>query len=132
VGAERHVLPALRCAAQNKSEQKFCRNCGLSLPSVRLALGGKVEEASTTIAGDVDQLVGGAVTFGVFALVALFSALFDRGNTVINLTLGFLIAGPIFYRALRRTQRAVELIAPKGARRNLIGEPDTPALAPRA
>jgi hypothetical protein len=45
-------------------------------------------------------------------------------------SLGFLIAGPIFYRALRRTQRAVELIAPKGARGNLIGEPDTPALAP--
>jgi len=111
-----------RCAAQNKLEQKFCRNCGLSLPSVRLALEGKVEEASATIAKDVDHLVGGAVTFGIFALIALISAFFDRGNAVINLTLGFLIAGPIFYRGLKRAQRAIELIAPKEASQKQIRE----------
>ena len=111
-----------RCAAQNKPEQKFCRNCGLSLPSVRLALEGKVDEAAATIAKDVDHLVGGAVTFGIFALIALISAFFDRGYAVINLTLGFLIAGPIFYRGLKRAQRAIELIAPSEASQKQIKE----------
>lgn len=120
-----------RCAAQNKPEQKFCRNCGLSLPSVRLALDGKVEEASATIAKDVDQLVGSAATFGIFALIALVSAFFDRAMPIMNLALGFLIAGPMFYRALKRAQRAIELIAPTDTPRKSLDEAaGPPALAP--
>ncbi len=118
-----------RCAAQNKSEQKFCRNCGLSLPSIRLALEGKVDEAAATIVKDVDRLAAGAVTFGIFALIALISAFFDRGYAIINLTLGFLIAGPIFFSGLKRTEKAIKLIAPKDSPQKQTNEsPGTPAL----
>jgi hypothetical protein len=110
-----------RCSAQNKTEQKFCRNCGLSLPAVRLALEGKVDEAAATIYKDVDRMAGGAVTFGIFALIALITAFFDRGSAIINLVLGFLIAGPIFYSGLRRALKSVELIAPREASRKQVG-----------
>lgn len=102
-----------RCSAQNKEEQKFCRQCGLSLSSVRLALSGKVDEATAAISKNVDRIAGGALTLSIFALVALASSFISGFSAAINLTLGLLIAGPMIYRGLKQAGRTIKLLDPK-------------------
>ena len=99
-----------RCGAQNKLEQKFCRNCGQSLPAVKLALEGKVDEAASTIAKDFNTLAGGILTLIIFALIALVSTFFSGFNAGLNLILGLLIAGPIIYKGIKRLERSIKLI----------------------
>ncbi len=112
-----------RCSAQNKLEQKYCRQCGLSLPGVRLALEGKIDEAAATIEKDFDKLASGVITFAIFALIALVSSFFSGFNAAINLILGLLIAGPMIYRGLKRLDRAIKLIDPKEQKQKQISEP---------
>ncbi|MCI0337255.1 MAG: zinc-ribbon domain-containing protein [Acidobacteria bacterium] len=112
-----------RCSAQNRPEQKFCRQCGLSLPAVRLALEGKIDEAAATIEKDFSKLASGAVTLGIFALIALISSFFSGFNAALNLILGLLIAGPMIYLGLKRLERSIKLIDPKKQAADQIKEP---------
>jgi hypothetical protein len=94
-----------RCGAQNKPEQKFCRNCGLALSSVRLALDGKIEEAAAELKRSSDNLGPAVWTLGFFILAALGNALFGwEWGAVINLVLGLLITIG-WFRFLRRARR---------------------------
>jgi hypothetical protein len=112
-----------RCSAQNKPDQKFCRHCGLSLPGVRLALEGKIDEASATIEKDFNKLASGVFTLAIFALIALASSFFSGFNAAINLILGLLIAGPMIYIGLKRLERSIKLIDPKEQNQKRISEP---------
>ncbi len=100
-----------RCATENRVEQKYCRNCGLSLMSVRLALEGAVDESAGRIAKDVDRLASGAVTLVVFALIALATCFFSEVSAAINLVLGLLIGGPMIWRGMRGATRAAARLA---------------------
>jgi hypothetical protein len=112
-----------RCSAQNKLEQKFCRQCGLSLPSVRLALEGKIDEAAATIKKDFDKLASGALTLIIFALIALIASFFSGFNASINLILGLLISVPIIYKGIKRLQRSIKLIDSKEQLQQQINQP---------
>jgi len=103
-----------KCSAQNKLEQKFCRNCGQSLSAVRMALEGRIDEAVETLEKDFDKLSSGAVTLLIFAIIALVVSFFTGFNSVtINLILGLLIAGPMIYKGMRRLDRSIKLLNPK-------------------
>lgn len=111
-----------RCGAENRREQKFCRQCGLSLPGVRLALEGRLLPGVESLKKDFDTLASGIVTLVIFALIALISVFFDSStnwSTAGNLILGLLIAGPIIYRGLKRVERAIKLVDPGAAERQL-------------
>ncbi len=102
-----------KCGAQNKIEQKFCRNCGQSLPAVRMALEGRIDAAVATMEKDFDKLSTGAVTLLIFAIIALAISFFTRfDSTTINLILGLLIAGPMIYRGMKRLDRSIKLLDP--------------------
>ncbi|HKX32535.1 MAG TPA: zinc-ribbon domain-containing protein [Blastocatellia bacterium] len=96
-----------RCGAQNKAEQKYCRQCGLSLSAVKLALEGTVDEVAVTIEKDFDRLTSGVMALVIFMVVALVSGFFSSVNAAINLILGFLIAGPLIYRGIKRVQGSI-------------------------
>lgn len=102
-----------KCGAQNKIEQKFCRNCGQSLPAVRMAEEERIDEAVATLEKDFDKLSTGAVTLLIFAIIALAISFFTRfDSTTINLILGLLIAGPMIYRGMKRLDRSIKLLDP--------------------
>ena len=107
-----------RCSAGNKLEQKYCRQCGLPLPAVRLALEGQVGEATAEIKKDYDLLSGGAVTLAIFILVAFVNFFLSSEKNwavIFNLVLGLLIAAPMIYKGLARLERSIKLIEPQGA-----------------
>jgi hypothetical protein len=103
-----------RCSAQNRLEQKFCRNCGLSLSSVRLAVEGKVDEAKAELKRSADNLGPAAWTLGFFILASLGSAFFSKDwGVVIKLVLGALITVGWFYKGFKQAGRALEALEVK-------------------
>lgn len=102
-----------QCGTENRPNQKFCRNCGLSLPAVRMALEGVVTESLSTISKEMDRLAGGSATLGIFALIALITCFFSEVTAAINLLLGLLIGGPMIYRGIKTTARLLERMDPE-------------------
>ena len=121
-----------RCGAENRREQKFCRQCGLGLPGVRLALEGRLMPGVETLKKDFDYLAGGIITLGIFAVIALISVFFDSSrnwSVFVNLLLGLIIAGPMIYRGLRRVEAAIKIVDP-GTVTASIEAPPAPAILP--
>ncbi|MGH9834101.1 MAG: zinc ribbon domain-containing protein [Blastocatellia bacterium] len=102
-----------RCATQNKSDQKFCRGCGLSLPAVRLALEGKVDEAAAELKRSSDNLGGGVGTMGFFVLAAAINAFLWDWGVLINLLLGVLITIRWFHRGFKQMERVMKTLEGK-------------------
>ncbi len=113
-----------RCSAQNKLEQKFCRNCGLSLPSVRLALEGKVDEAAADLKRSYEQLGPGIWMIWFFMLAALINAFLWDWGVVVNLVLGFLITLRWFLRGFKQFENVMKRLEGKEA------QSEGPAIAP--
>lgn len=116
-----------RCSAQNKQEQKFCRNCGLSLTSVRLALEGKMDEMAAELERSYNILGQAVGTLGIFIFAALINFFFFRWDwgMLINLVLGVLIT-------IASTNQPASQVEPTSqAEFALPAVPDTdPILAP--
>lgn len=125
-----------KCGAQNRDEQKFCRSCGQSLPAVRMAMEGKIDEATQTLTKDFDKLASGALTLAIFALIALVVSFFSGGSASVNLILGLLIAGPMIYKGVKRLDRSIKLLNPKEHAKSLpptspaaLSQPEAPQAA---
>jgi hypothetical protein len=110
-----------KCGAQNKVEQKFCRSCGQSLTTLRMALEGRIDEAAAKLEKDADKLASGAVTLAIFAAIALIPSLISgSGSAAVNLILGLLIAGPMIYKGMKRLDRTIKLLNPAEAAQSKI------------
>lgn len=101
------------CGADNRRQQQYCRNCGVSLRSVFLAIEGRVDEASNLLTNNFSRLSGGIVTILIFTVIALISSFIDKGSAIINLLLGLAIGGPLILSSLRSVQQAVEMLSNK-------------------
>ena len=99
-----------RCAAQNRPEQKFCRQCGLALPGVRLALEGQLDEAAAQLKQGSDNLGAAVGTMGFFMLAVLINFFLWKWGIIINLVLGLLITGRWFHRGFRQLEWAQKLL----------------------
>src|SRR5262249_7115473 len=99
-----------RCGAQNKTEQKFCRNCGGALTAVRMAIEGKVDEVKATLEKDIELIASGALTLVIFVGIALIASIFSVGNAAFNLILGLLIGWILMYRGFKRANRMIKLL----------------------
>src|SRR5262245_52636550 len=108
-----------RCGAQNKTEQKFCRNCGASLTAVRLAIEGKVDEVAASMEKDIERIANGALTLVIFTGIALLASSFSVVNATVNLILGLSIGGTLLYKGFKRANRTIKLITPTEAQKPL-------------
>lgn len=114
-----------RCATENKKEQRYCRQCGVTLPAIRLALEGRVDEAiqkykkceSVLDWGFVILLIGG-VNAGINAFFRAWPA------AILSGTLGFVVGTILILIGLSRLGRASKILNPPEKK----VEPDIPAL----
>ena len=103
-----------QCGDHNETQQSFCRQCGLSLVSVRLAVEGRVDEVMTKFSKAEDLLAGGLLTFAIFFIGAIVSLVI--GGTIpfaISLIIGLVICLPIVITGLVRVDRLGRLLDPK-------------------
>lgn len=102
-----------RCGAQNKQEQKFCRNCGLSLQSLRLALDGKIDEMAAELNRSYYNLGPAVGTLGIFILLALINFFLWDWGMLINLVLGVLITIGWFRKGFKQMERVLKTLQGK-------------------
>lgn len=103
-----------QCGDQNETQQSFCRQCGQSLVSVRMALEGRVDEVIAKFSKAEDLLAGGLLTFAIFMIGAIISLVI--GGTfpfAVSLIIGFAICLPIVLTGLIRVDRLGRLLDPK-------------------
>jgi hypothetical protein len=104
-----------KCSAQNESEQKYCRQCGLPLTILKLALEGRVDEAVAKYKKGGASLSGSTFTLGLCLFGALVNLLLIPGPwnvyaVVANSIIGLLIALPMIITGHVRLSRAKRLL----------------------
>lgn len=100
-----------QCGTQNEPGQSYCRQCGQPLTSVRLALEGRVDEATAKFGKAEDLLAAGLLTFVIFVLTGIISlAIGGLVPFAVNGILGFTICLPIVATGLVRVDRLRRLL----------------------
>jgi hypothetical protein len=102
-----------RCATENRKEQRYCRQCGLTLTSIRLALDGQVDEAiqkykkseSTLDWGFIILLIGG-LNAGINAFLHAWPVVIFSG------VMGFVVGITLILIGLSRMGYAGKILNP--------------------
>lgn len=123
------------CSTHNESQQGYCRQCGLSLGGVRLAVSGRAEEALSRYKKGGGALSGGTIVLIVCVLIALMNFFLSSGprnyGVLINLLIGLLVALPLIISGMVRVSRAGGLLKDEDlAIRQMRGQTDEPAPLP--
>ena len=114
-----------RCSTENKTEQHYCRQCGLPLPAVRLALEGHVDEAVEKLKKSKTALEWGFIIVLLGLLNAGINVLLHAWQSAIfSGAVGLLVGKTLILIALLRIWRANKLLNPP---ENKV-EPETSAL----
>lgn len=114
-----------RCATENKLEQRYCRQCGLTLPAIRLALDGQVDEAIQKYKKSETLLDWGYILLLIGGLNAVINAFFHAWQPAIfSGALGFLVGMTLITIGLSRMGKANKLLNPPEKK----VEPETHAL----
>ena len=102
------------CNTENESEQGYCRQCGLPLSGVRLAISGRAEEALSRYKKGSGALSAGAITLLVCVLIALLNFFLSSESrnygTLVNLLIGLVVALPLIIIGMVRVSRAEGLL----------------------
>ena len=102
-----------RCGDENGSPQAYCRRCGLSLPAVRLASEGRVEEALAGLGKGSGNLTGGALILVIGLLNALINGYFFAWQAALVCVLaGTGVGVPLIAAGMLRVRRARRLLNP--------------------
>ena len=102
-----------RCATENKLEQRYCRQCGLPLPAVKLALEGDVDEALGNLKKSKTALEWGLLIVLLGLLNAGINAFFRSWQSAIfSGVVGLLIGKALILFAMLRIWRANKLLNP--------------------
>ena len=114
-----------RCATENKKEQRYCRQCGLTLTNIRLALDGRVDEAIQKYKKSETTLDWGFVILLIGGLNAGINAFFHAWQPAIfSGVIGFVVGITLILIGLSRMGHASKILNP--AEKKI--EPETPAL----
>jgi hypothetical protein len=114
-----------RCATENKLEQRYCRQCGLTLPAVKLALEGDVDEAVGSLKKSKTALEWGLIIVVLGLLNAGINAFFHAWQSAIfSGAVGLLVGKMLILIAMLRIWRADKLLNPPEKK----VEPEAPAI----
>ena len=116
-----------RCATQNELEQAYCRQCGLGLSDLRLALNGVPTESLNKLRSGAHLMNGGIATLLAFMVVAIIISLIGmtQGHPVliaiamINAVAGALIGLPLVIGGKVRVSQASRLLSSKNSTRSI-------------
>ena len=122
-----------KCSATNETGQKYCRQCGLPLTTLQLAIDGRVDEALAQYKKGGGSLFGGTVALALCLLGALINMFLIPGPwngyvAVANLIIGLVIALPMIIAGHVRLSRASHLLSSAEQSPGLI-KPESPATA---
>ena len=140
-----------RCATENGPELSYCRQCGLRLADLRLALEGKAIQSWQRMNRAEKWIKGGSATLLSFMVIALIIAILSvtLGEpslsliAMINALLGAAIGLPLVFVGKASLKRARRLLSPVDAEFNysamkpgspnqLPTSPEVELLRPRA
>ena len=113
-----------QCSAENKLEQKYCRQCGLHLTASRISLQGGVGNALRKHRQGEILVAGGGGSLVIFVLAALLNMFLDSGPypVLINLLLGLGSAVPLMATGFMYMRRAGRILNPKDEPAQLGGD----------
>src|SRR5262249_21765382 len=108
-----------RCAAENELGQAYCRQCGLGLADVALALHGAASESVAKLKSGSHLMNGGIAVLTSFMLVAAFITLISitQGHPVlaviamINAVFGAMLGLPLVIVGKMRVTQASRLLS---------------------
>jgi hypothetical protein len=101
-----------RCGTENNSQQGYCRQCGLSLPAINLALTGHLDEALSKFKSGSGSLSGGAIILIIGLLNALANSYFAAWQSAaISAAMGSAIGVPLIAVGMARVSRAKRLLS---------------------
>lgn len=110
-----------QCSTQNETEQRFCRQCGLSLTDVVHALEGRSHVTRLKLKGSETVILASGVLLSIFTLVALLTLVLGfLSNGVLYTGVLFLpffaLLGtlPLIFGGLARLHRDNQLLEAKG------------------
>lgn len=102
-----------RCATENKLEQRYCRQCGLTLPAVRLALEGQIDEAIKKYKKSESAFDWAFVVLLIGGVNAAINAFFHAWPVaIISGALGFVFGIILILVAMSRMGKASKLLNP--------------------
>ena len=108
-----------RCGAENGSEQAYCRQCGLALADVQLAVQGVATESLNKLKSGSHLMNGGIATLAAFMLIAVVITFIGitQGHPVLsaiamlNAAVGALIGLPLVMIGKSRMSQALHLLS---------------------
>jgi len=128
-----------RCGTENDLEQSYCRQCGLTLSTVRLALEGHLDEAMVKIKHARNTLRNGAGITVMSVLILILGHLIGSiGGSVLILTpFDLLVVGiisligvPLIIKGALGIERANNLLSGKDMLgRSTLGRPEQSSTA---
>lgn len=123
------------CSTENEAGRGYCRQCGLPLGGVRLAISGRAGEALSRYKQGGGALSAGAVVLAVCVLVAVLNLFLSSEprnyGTLINLLVGLVVALPVIVIGMARVSRAGALLKDDGATAGQIrGQAEHPTSLP--
>ena len=114
-----------RCATENKKEQRYCRQCGLTLSTIQLALDGRIDEAIQKYKRSENTLDWGFIILLIGGLNAGINSFFRAWPIVIlSGVIGFVVGITLILIGLSRMGRATKMLSPPEKK----VEPDAHAL----
>lgn len=124
-----------RCGTENKSEQKYCRQCGLPLAAAQLALTGQLDEVFDELKKGEKSLRKGITLLSIFLLITLAAIPLSGeyrnadGHVIIfihwaiSLILGLALGLPGIFLGLRRLRHANQKLQAQDPARRPTLEP---------
>jgi len=119
-----------RCATENELAKAYCRQCGLGLSDLRLALDGVPTESLNKLRSGAHLMNGGIGTLAVFMLIAVIISLLGvtQGHPVLiaiamlNAVLGALIGLPLVVAGKVYISQASRLLSSKDSKQSIDSE----------
>ena len=121
-----------RCAAENEKEQAYCRQCGLGLADVALALHGAPRESVAKLKSGSHVMNGGIAVLTSFMLIAVIITLLSitQGHPVLaviamlNAVLGAMVGLPLVIVGKMRVTQASRLLSGEESTYELAAQRD--------